>query len=108
MKLSGLDEILHELKDDKDNPDFLCAGYSAGPCVLTDSLRGMELVDQLDTPYAEQKEIIWEGLGLINFRFIPHWQSDHPESADIEKEITYCKEHNITYRALRDGEVMII
>jgi dipeptidase E len=105
MKLSGLDEIL---KDFKDRVNFLYAGYSAAGCVLAPSLKGMDLVDPLDTPYSEQKEILLEGLGLVDFRFMPHFQSDHPESADVEKEIEYCKQNNITYRAIRDGEVIII
>lgn len=104
MKLSGLDDILKELL----NTDFLYAGYSAAGCVLAPDLKGMELVDPLDTPYKEQKEILWDGLGFVDFRFMPHWDSNHPESADIDKEIAYCKENNIPYKAIRDGEVIII
>jgi dipeptidase E len=105
MKLSGLDETLKELRNDS---NFLYAGYSAAGCVLAVSLNGMEIVDPLDTPYSEQKEILWDGLGLVDFRFMPHWDSNHPESADIEKEIEYCKENNIQYKTIRDGEVIII
>jgi len=105
MKLSGLDIILKELQNDV---NFLYAGYSAGGCVLAQSLKGMDIVDSLDTPYDEQKEIIWEGLEFVDFRFIPHWHSDHPESEDIEKEVEYCKQNNIPYRTLKDGEVLII
>ena len=105
MKLSGLDEILKEMRN---NNDFLYAGYSAAGCVLSPSLKGYEIVDPLDTPYGELKEIIWEGLGLIDFYFMPHWNSDHPESADVEKEIAYCKQNDIPYKAIRDGEVIII
>lgn len=104
MKLSGLDEILKEIKD----TNFLYAGYSAAGCVLAPSLKGMDIVDPLDTPYDEQKEILWDGLGFVDFRFMPHWDSNHPESADIDKEIAYCKENNISYKAIRDGEVIII
>jgi dipeptidase E len=104
MRLSGLDEILKELRD----ADFLCAGYSAGGCVLASRLDGMDIVDPLETPYKEQKEIIWDGLGLLDFRFVPHWKSDHPESADIDKEIEYCEKNNIPYKAIRDGEVLVI
>lgn len=104
MKLSGLDEILQNLKD----KDFLYAGYSAAGCVLGDNLSGMDIVDPLDTPYKEQEEIIWEGLNLIDFRFIPHWNSDHAESSDIDKEIEFCKENKIEYKAIRDGDVIII
>ncbi len=105
MKLSGLDEILKELRNDS---NFLYAGYSAAGCVLASSLKGMDIVDPLDTPYEEQKEILWDGLGFVDFRFMPHWDSNHPESADIEKEIAYCKENNIPYKEIRDGEVIII
>jgi len=105
MSLSGLDDFL---KKNKDNNNFLYAGYSAAGCVLAPSLKGMDLVDPLDTPYGEQKEILWEGLGLVDFRFMPHFQSDHPESASVEKEIEYCKQNNIIYRTVRDGEVIII
>ena len=104
MKLSGLDEILKELQ----STDFLYSGYSAAGCVLAESLKGMDIVDPLDIPYEGQKEIIWEGLGFVDFRFMPHWDSNHSESADIEKEIAYCKENNIPYKAIRDGEVIVI
>ncbi|MDO8659639.1 MAG: Type 1 glutamine amidotransferase-like domain-containing protein [Candidatus Parcubacteria bacterium] len=104
MKLSGLDEILKEIRD----TNFLYAGYSAAGCVLAPNLRAYEIVDKVDTPYEEQKEVIWDGLGFVDFAFMPHWDSDHPESADIEKEIMYCKENNILYKAIRDGEVIVI
>jgi dipeptidase E len=104
MKLSGLDEILKEFHDS----DFLYAGYSAAGAVLAPNLKAYEIVDPVDTPYPEQKEVIWEGLGFVDWAFMPHWNSNHPESADIEKEIAYCKENNIPYRAITDGEVMVI
>lgn len=103
FKLSGLDHILQSIEPES---DFLYAGYSAGVCVLSPNLKAYDIVDPLDTPYPQQSEIIWDGVGLIDFAFMPHWQSDHPESALIEKEIAYCEENKITYRALRDGEVI--
>ncbi|MBI3256069.1 MAG: Type 1 glutamine amidotransferase-like domain-containing protein [Candidatus Andersenbacteria bacterium] len=105
MKLSGLDEILKELLI---NQDFLYAGYSAAGCVLAPNLKPYEIADPVDTPYAELKDVIWEGLGFVDFNFMPHWNSDHPESALIEKEIQYCEQNNIPYKAIRDGEVTII
>lgn len=105
MKLSGLDEILKELRD---NNNFLYAGYSAAGCVLAPNLKAYEIVDKPDTPYDEQKEVIWDGLGFVDFAFMPHWDSNHPESADIEKEIAYCKQNNISYKAIRDGDVIIM
>lgn len=105
MRLSGLDEILKDLRREN---DFLYAGYSAAGCVLAPSLKTYDIVDPIDTPYSEQKELIWEGLGFFDFSLMPHWNSDHPDSAAVEKEIAYCKENNIPYKAIRDGEVVII
>ncbi len=105
MKLSGFDEILMEFQS-KDC--FLYAGYSAAGCVLSPNLKGYEIVDPVDTPYSEMREVIWDGLGFIDYMFLPHWNSDHPESADIEKELEYCRKNNLPYRVLRDGEVIII
>jgi len=34
-------------------------------------------------------EIIWAGLGLIPFCIAPHYRSDHPESALIDKSVEY-------------------
>ncbi len=104
IKLSGLDEILLELTD----TDFVYGGYSAAGCVLSPTLKGYDIVDPIDTPYPECKEVIWEGLGLIDSTFLPHFDSDHPESADISREVAYCKQHNLPYTTLRDGEVLII
>jgi dipeptidase E len=105
MRLSGLDELLKELKQ---NNDFLYAGYSAAGAVLAPSLKSTAIVDRPQTAYDELKEVIWEGLGFIDYAFLPHWRSDHPESADVEKEMEYCKQHQIPFKAIRDGEVIII
>ena len=105
MRLSGLDELLKELQGKN---GFLYAGYSAAGCVLAPDLKGYDIVDSIDTPYSELKEVIWEGLGFVDFAFMPHWDSDHPESKDVERAIEYCKQNNIPFRAIRDGEVIII
>ena len=105
MKLSGLDQTLGEFLDS----DFLYAGYSAAGCVLSQSLDVYKIVDDsTDTPYNESKEIIWDGLGFIDFAFMPHWDSDHPESSDIEKEVEFCKKNNISYKTLKDGDIIIL
>ncbi len=105
MKLSGLDNILKEMKGNK---DFFYGGYSAAGCVLSPTLKGYEIVDDAtDTPYPELKEVIWEGLGFVDYTFLPHLDSDHPESADINKELEYCQQNNLSFRTLRDGEVII-
>jgi len=105
MKLSGLDEIITDLSA---TSDFLYAGYSAGVCVLAPSLEPYKVVDEPQTPYQELTEVIWDGLGLVDFAFMPHWDSDHPESAAIARGIEYCEKHGIKYKAIRDGEVFVL
>ena len=39
--------------------------------------------------------------------FVPHYKSNHKESAMIDEVVQYLEENKIAYQALRDGEVMI-
>ncbi|HBU27740.1 TPA: hypothetical protein DEB00_01320 [Candidatus Uhrbacteria bacterium] len=104
MRLSGLDDILKELV----NTNKVYAGYSAAVCVLSPTLKGYHVVDDPNLKTYGDHETIWEGLGLIDWQFAPHFDSDHSESEDINKEIAYYKEHNMSYKPLKDGEVIII
>ena len=106
MKLSGFDTIFKELMQRK---DFLYAGYSAGICILCDSLKYIQNVDDPnDFPYPENKETIWEGLGVFNYGLLPHYDSDHFESAAVGNEVQACIDNKWLFKALRDGEVIII
>ena len=106
MKLSGFDVIFEELLT---HDDFVYAGYSAGICVLAPDFRALQLVDDpTDTPYKELQDTLWEGLGFLEYMILPHYQSDHPESADIEKEVEFAQHNNIPFKTLRDGDVIII
>ena len=105
MKLSGFDQIITQIKENpqtKQEKGFIYSGYSAGICILA----------KLFNPDANNHKIanqtIWEGLGFLTYMILPHYDSDHPESADIEKEVKYCKDNNLPYKTLRDGEVIII
>lgn len=104
MRLSGLDDLVLELLP---RPDFLYGGYSAGGCVLCSDLSGYSIVDNPDDhPYPEIQETIWTGLGILPFVFLPHYDSDHPESADVGREIEQCIRRKTLFRAYRDGEVL--
>ncbi|MDI1234349.1 MAG: hypothetical protein PSX81_08710 [bacterium] len=39
---------------------------------------------------------------------LPYSNSVHPETEDIGKSIEYCIDNKILFKALRDGEVIII
>ncbi len=103
---SGFDSLLKEKLTDK---KFVYAGYSAGICILSLSLKGLDIVDDPNiVPKKYKKEIIWDGLGFINYNISPHYRSNHPESALVEKEVQYCINNKILFKALRDGEVIIL
>ncbi len=92
----------------KDNPNFVYSGYSAGGCVLSPDLRGMEIVDSIDTSAEGYRSgIVWAGLGIIDYSFVPHFESEHPESARVGESVEYLKRNHISYKTLRDGEVII-
>lgn len=103
MDLSAFDSLL----EDRMETDFLYGGYSAGVCVLAPRLDGLQQVDHPElTPYPGST-VIWEGLGILDYLILPHYQSEHPESADIDKVVEYCRKAGIPFRTLPDGEVII-
>ena len=106
MKLSGFDAII---SGSSLAENFVYSGYSAGCCVLSPTLKPyQEASDPKARPYAEIDYTIWEGLGVIDFAFMPHFESDHTESDSINTEIEYCIKHRIPYKTFSDGEVLII
>src|SRR5215472_13943346 len=86
------------------------AGYSAGPCVLSPSLRGLELVDDADAVtriYGAPP--VWDGLALLPEAFVPHYQSPgHPETAAIEQVVARYRANGVAYRALHDGQALLV
>jgi len=105
FKESGMDEWLREQKGNK---ELVYGGYSAGVCVLSPNLKGLEIVDNTNNvPEGYRKEIVWDGVGLIDFAFAPHYMSNHPEAEAVSKLVKYDKDNGIEYKALKDGEVII-
>lgn len=105
MKLSGFDEIFQELRAKE---DFLYGGYSAGICILSDSLKSIENVDEPNNfPFEGINQPIYEGLGVFHYSFMPHYDSDHFESKAMGEEIQRCIDNKWLFKALRDGEVII-
>lgn len=103
MKLSGFDIYLQK---NCNNDNLLYIGYSAGICVLAPSLKGLELVDKEINPY-NLDEIIYEGIGLIDYSIAPHYKSEHKESQAVDRVVEYFNNNKLKYKTLRDGEVII-
>ena len=102
MKYSGLDEILKKFI----NRDFLYIGYSAGCSVLSKDLGVFKSVDD-PIGFYDKDKIIYNGLGLINYEFIPHYKSNYHKAHLIDEVVAKCKKEKIAYKALTDGEVII-
>jgi dipeptidase E len=105
MRMSGFDSVIKDLVADE---TLVYGGFSAGSCVATQTLKGLELVDNPDQiPEGYDKETIWEGLGFVDYSIAPHYRSDHPESDEVEKVVQYFKKNKMPYKALHDGEVLV-
>jgi len=103
---SGMDEVTKELLA---SDVLVYGGYSAGIDMLTPSLHGAELVDDPTiVPAGYAAEIIWECLGLVPYAIAPHYKSDHPESAAVDKSVEYFIDNHIPFVALRDGEAIVV
>lgn len=106
MFASGFDKWIKRKTKEK---NFVYVGYSAGICILSPTLHGLELVDNPKVvPQGNNPEIIWEGLNIVDFSFAPHYLSDHPESAMVEKEVEYFIKHKMPFKTLHDGEVILM
>lgn len=108
MAASGFDVIIKQmLGEDR----IVYGGSSAGSCVAAESLEG---IDRGDRPSPEDvpteypnKEAIWQGLGLVPFMVVPHCDSDwFAEKA--KKTIEYLEKNGLPFRALNDGQVIVI
>ncbi|GAB4074208.1 hypothetical protein GCM10028778_17110 [Barrientosiimonas marina] len=102
IALSGFDDVVRTFY--KDNKNILYGGYSAGICMLGPTLEGLHLVDDPNQkPYGEDYATVWDGLNILDYTIIPHYQSNVPDQT-----VTYMTNHNIPFKTLKDGEVIII
>jgi dipeptidase E len=104
---SGADTVFRELLA---ADALVYAGYSAGACVLSPSLRGLELVDDAEAvTRAYGSPPLWDGLALLEEAFVPHYRSPgHPETAAIERVVTRYRAEGIAYRTLHDGQALVV
>ena len=103
MSRSGADKILPDLIR---SYTLVYAGYSAGPCVLAPSLRGLELCDDVT---AVDGEVIWEGLGVLDQAIVPHLNSPgHPETELLEKTRAFYERTGVPHLPMRDGQALVI
>lgn len=106
MKLSGFDKYLREIGD---QPNYLYLGFSAGICVLAKDLHGIHLVDEANADPYGYGETLWEGIGLIDFMPVPHFDTpNHPDSQLMYDVVKYLQKNNLPFQTLKVGEVITI
>lgn len=107
MATSGADRLIPRLLGDD---ALVYAGYSAGPCVLAPSLRGLELCDRPeDVLAAHGVAPLWDGLGVIDRPFVPHLDSPgHPETELVARVAELYRSERRPYWGLRDGQVLVV
>ena len=105
MAQSGFDTVIAErLADDS----IVYGGFSAGAVVATPSLSGIELIDDPnEIPAGYDPAVVWDGLGLIDYAIVPHFDSPHPESVAARRVANQLARRKTPFRVLRDGEVIV-
>jgi len=58
-------------------------------------------------PYNTDSPPIYEGIGLITYSPIPHFEYVHGETEAANLAVDYCIKNDIIYKTLRDGDVII-
>lgn len=104
MRQSGFDALI---RDALARDALVYGGYSGGIAVLAPSLRGIELVnDPKAVPEGYDPEVIWDCLGLLPYHIAPHYKSAHPASPGIDQVVRFYIDHDMPFKALRDGEAI--
>ncbi|MGW4248147.1 Type 1 glutamine amidotransferase-like domain-containing protein [Nocardia sp. NPDC004722] len=85
------------------------AGYSAGACVMTPDLHGIESMDDPDeVRTACGIEPRWDGLGLVDRRIVPHLDSPTDPTGDARKLVREYTAAGIPHWALTDDHVVVV
>lgn len=107
LRRSGGDTVFRDLLA---SDALVYAGYSAGPCVLSPSLRGLEAIDDADAVMRIYRaEPVWEGLALLDRAFVPHYRSPgHPETTALGFVAEKYRAEGVPHLTLQDGQPLLI
>ncbi|MGQ4597440.1 Type 1 glutamine amidotransferase-like domain-containing protein [Nocardia sp. R6R-6] len=85
------------------------AGYSAGACVLTPDLHGLEsLDDPAEVEPACGIEPRWDGLGLVDRPIVPHIDSATDPSGECNRLSARYRAEGVDHWALTDDDVIVV
>lgn len=105
LRYSAADRLLYDMVRKN---EIAYGGSSAGSIMATPSLKGTELGDSpQSTAEGYKDEVVWNGLDFVNFYIVPHYKSGW-FGIEAEAMLDYFKKHRMPYRALMDGQVIMI
>ncbi len=103
LKQSGGDELLRELVGAN---KLVYGGESAGACVAAPTLLGVEFGDDPEiVPEGYADEDVWDGLSLVPYSIVPHYESDWE---GYERMTEVLEEAGLPYKTLNDFQALII
>ncbi|MFC9997987.1 Type 1 glutamine amidotransferase-like domain-containing protein [Nocardia sp. NPDC127526] len=103
---SGADVVLKRLLA---ADALVYAGYSAGACVLTPDLHGLESMDDPEeVRTACGIEPLWDGLGLVDRPIVPHLDSPTDPEGLSRKLVRDYAAAGIRHWALTDDHVVVV
>jgi len=103
LQQSGGDAIIRELVQ---SGKVIYGGESAGACIATPMLTGVEFGDDpYIVPEGYEDVEVWQGLGLVPFSIIPHYESEWEGYERMEEVLA---EAGLPYKILRDHQVYVV
>ena len=99
MKKSGFDSVIRDVLAD----GIVYGGESAGAIVTGPSLSGFEVREPLD----KIDEIIFQGLGLVDFTVLPHWGIDKFKDA-LEGVKRICDLESRNFQAISNNQILVL
>lgn len=93
------------------NESIIMGGESAGAVVFGPSLKGFEMEGDADSPNflpaGYSKEVIWEGLNLIDYVPVPHCASED-YGDEVARIIKHLDQDSIPHKDMTDDQVVIV
>lgn len=106
MRQSGFDTVAIDLIR---SGKLAYGGWSAGAVVACPNLKG---IDQMDNPSevapGYDPAPVYDGLDLVPFHLVPHYDSGHAGSPAADKVVTWMLLEGMPYRTMRDGDVIVV
>ncbi|WP_338886082.1 Type 1 glutamine amidotransferase-like domain-containing protein [Rhodococcus sovatensis] len=102
----GADEALVSRVRDS---SLVFAGYSAGACVASASLRGIEAADDpTEVTPTTGEPTLWTGLGLVDIAFVPHFRSILDEHDVGDTMVERYHRDGVEHLTLDDDQVYVV